>query len=199
MPGTTPHPEPCFQGFSNSTRLIRPRPTGAAERALCWASNTEILQNWSLSSSSAPFSSWDLGPLLLPPVLVTSVKWEGWTLQNMPGLLYCWPGTGLLHPNCTWDVFLKYRFLGSTHVPDSNSLDPKHLNSSFKYLLRTYYVPGTEDTAVSKTERNPCSRRGYLWKQTYIGKPVKYMVCQISVMEQNRAGKGTQDRDRFWF
>lgn len=40
---------------------------------------------------------------------------------------------------------------------------------------------------------------GYLWEDTHKGRAVNYMVCQIIVMEQKRAGQGRQERDRFWF
>lgn len=53
---------------------------------------------------------------------------------------------------------MKYRFLGHTHIPGSNSLGPKHLNESFKYLLTTYDAPRIGATTVNKTESNPCSQ-----------------------------------------
>ena len=52
---------------------------------------------------------------------------------------------------------------------------------------------------VNKAGHNHCSPGGNLWEDTHKGRAVNYMVCQIIVVEQKRAGQGRQDRDQFWF
>ena len=45
---------------------------------------------------------------------------------------------------------------------------------------------------MNKAGHNHCSPGGYLWEDTHKGRAVNYMVCQIIVMEQKRAGQGSR-------